>query len=161
MKKTVIIAGAGPAGLTAAYQFLEETDIHPVIFEQSDIIGGISQTYNHKGNRIDIGGHRFFSKSERVTDWWYKIMPPQGAPALDDILLEREQKYSDKGADPEKENRVMLSRNRVSRIFYLRKFFDYPISLKWQTFANMGLARTVKAGCGYMSSPEIALQQKK
>lgn len=152
MKKTAIIAGAGPAGLTAAYQFLEETDIHPIIFEQSGIIGGISQTYNHKGNRIDIGGHRFFSKSERVTDWWYKIMPPQGAPALDDILLSRQLTYPEKGADPEKENRVMLSRNRVSRIFYLRKFFDYPISLKWQTFANMGLARTIKAGCGYMKA---------
>lgn len=152
MKKKAIIAGAGPAGLTAAYQFLEETDIHPEIFEQSDIIGGISQTYNHNGNRIDIGGHRFFSKSERVTDWWYKIMQPQGAPALDDILLGREQRYPENGADPEKENRVMLSRNRVSRIFYLRKFFDYPISLKWQTFANMGLARTIKAGCGYMAA---------
>ncbi len=62
-KKIAVIAGAGPAGLTSAYEFLHQnTDIHPIVFEQSDEIGGISKTVRYNGNRIDIGGHRFFSK---------------------------------------------------------------------------------------------------
>ena len=65
-KKTAIIIGAGPAGLTAAYELLHKTDIKPIIFEFDKQVGGISKTVNYKGNRIDIGGHRFFSKSDRV-----------------------------------------------------------------------------------------------
>ena len=74
-KKQAVIIGAGPAGLTAAYELLQHTDIHPIVIEQSDEIGGISATINFKGNRIDIGGHRFFSKSDRVMDWWLNILP--------------------------------------------------------------------------------------
>ena len=151
-KKIAAIAGAGPAGLTAAYEFLDKTDIQPIVFEQSNMIGGISQTVCYNGNRMDIGGHRFFSKSKRVTDWWNKIMPLQGSPSQDDILIGKEKDFAINGPDPEKTNRVMLIRERVSRIYYLRKFFDYPISLKWQTFANMGLTRTLKAGLGYFTS---------
>ena len=162
-KKTAIIIGAGPAGLTAAQQLLEKTDIQPVILEQSDAIGGISQTVRYKGNRMDIGGHRFFSKSKRVTDFWESIMPMQGSPSQDDILIGREKTFSPGGPDPEKTDRVMLERGRVSRIYYLRHFFDYPISLKWQTFANMGLWRTLKAGFGYIKTtivkkPENSLE---
>src|SRR5919112_996377 len=73
--KTAIIIGAGPAGLTAAFELLKRTDIKPVVFEASNAIGGISQTINYKGNRMDIGGHRFFSKSDRVMDWWLNILP--------------------------------------------------------------------------------------
>lgn len=123
-----------------------------MVFEKSAEIGGISKTVEYKGNRIDIGGHRFFSKNQRVMNWWAEEMPLQGAPSSDDILLEREVTLAPEGPNPAKTDRVMLTRNRVSRIFYLRHFFDYPISLKWQTFANMGLCRTVKAGCGYMLS---------
>ena len=151
-KKIAAIAGAGPAGLTAAYELLKQTDIQPIVFEQSDAIGGISQTVCYKGNRMDIGGHRFFSKSQRVTDWWNNIMPLQGAPSQDDILIGRSKSFAPDGPDPEKINRVMLSRERVSRIYFLRKFFDYPISLRWQTFANMGLLRTIKAGFGYIKA---------
>lgn len=151
-KKNAIIAGAGPAGLTAAYELLEQTDIHPIIFEQSNTIGGISQTVCYKGNRMDIGGHRFFSKSRRVTDWWNKIMPLQGFPAQDDKLIGRNKDYASNGPNPEEANRVMLIRERVSRIYFLRKFFDYPISLKWKTFANMGVIRTLNAGVGYLIS---------
>jgi protoporphyrinogen oxidase len=151
-KKVAIIAGAGPAGLTAAYELLDKTDIHPIIHEQSDAIGGISQTVFYKGNRMDIGGHRFFSKSQRVVDWWNNIMPLQGAPAKDDILICRDKEYANNGPNPEETSRVMLIRERVSRIYFLRKFFDYPISLKWKTFANMGLIRTIKAGIGYLIS---------
>lgn len=161
--KKAIIIGAGPAGLTAAHELLEKTDIKPLILEQSDAIGGISQTVRYKGNRMDIGGHRFFSKSKRVTDFWQNIMPLQGAPAQDDILIGRKKDLNPNGPDPEKTDRVMLERGRVSRIYYLRHFFDYPISLKWQTFANMGLLRTIKAGFGYIKStlvkkPETSLE---
>ena len=149
-KKTAVIVGAGPAGLTAAYQLLEDSEIHPLVCEQSDVIGGISQTVNYKGNRMDIGGHRFFSKSQRVNDFWNKIMPLQGSPSTDDILLDKKKEFAKDGPDPEKTDRVMLVRERVSRIFFLRKFFDYPISLKLNTFTNMGLVRTIKAGCGFL-----------
>ena len=151
-EKTAVIIGAGPAGLTAAYTLLTETDVHPVIYEESPFIGGISRTAVYRGNRIDIGGHRFFSKSDRVMALWKELMPTQGAPAMDDRLLNRSKPLYPGGPDPEDTELVMLLRNRVSRIFYLRKFFDYPITLKAQTFLNMGFRRTVKAGMGYVVS---------
>ena len=58
-KKKALLIGAGPAGLTAAYELLKKTDIHPVVLEATDVIGGISQTVKYKGNRMDIGGHRY------------------------------------------------------------------------------------------------------
>ncbi|MCE5188023.1 MAG: NAD(P)/FAD-dependent oxidoreductase [Eubacteriales bacterium] len=149
-QKTAIIIGAGPAGLTAAYTLLKETDIHPIILEESDFIGGISRTAVYRNNRMDIGGHRFFSKSDAVTALWNELMPVQGAPAKDDKLLGRQKPLAEGGPDPETEDRVMLVRDRVSRIFYLGKFFDYPISLKPQTIANMGFRRTMQAGFGYI-----------
>lgn len=149
-QKNALIIGAGPAGLTAAYELAEKTDIHPIVYEQSKYIGGISRTIQYNGNRMDIGGHRFFSKNKKVTDFWNKIMPMQGAPSLDDILLERKININVDGPDPEKGDRVMLSRNRVSRIYYLRNFFDYPISLKMKTITNMGLKNTLSAGIGYL-----------
>jgi len=163
-QKTAIIAGAGPAGLTAAYELLKQTDIKPIVLEATDSIGGISQTVKYKGNRMDIGGHRFFSKSDVVTEWWNNIMPIQGKPSKDDILLGLSHKtLSDEGPDPEKSDRVMLIRDRVSRIFFLRKFFDYPISMKKETFINMGFCRMIKAGFGYLLScvhklPENSLE---
>lgn len=150
--KTAIIIGAGPAGLTAAYKLLTETDIKPIILEESQVIGGISQTVVHNGNRMDIGGHRFFSKNDAVMDFWKKHMPIQGAPAFDDKLLEREKPLEKGGPDPEKDEKVMLVRTRVSRIYFLKKFFAYPITLSGETLKNMGFANTVKAGFGYVWS---------
>lgn len=150
--KTAVIIGAGPAGLTAAYELLKNTDILPIIFEESDFIGGISRTAQYKGNRMDIGGHRFFSKSDRVNELWQELMPVQGKPSFDDIKTGTEKELAENGPDPEKEDKVLLIRNRVSRIYYLRKFFDYPISLKPETFINMGFTRTLKAGFGYIHS---------
>lgn len=150
--KTAVIIGAGPAGLTAAYELLKNTDILPIIFEESDFIGGISRTAQYKGNRMDIGGHRFFSKIDRVNELWQELMPVQGKPSFDDIKTGTEKELAENGPDPEKEDNVLLIRNRVSRIYYLRKFFDYPISLKPETFINMGFTRTLKAGFGYIHS---------
>ncbi len=151
-KKTALIIGAGPAGLTCAYELLRRTDIHPIIVEASPYIGGISRTAEYNGNRMDLGGHRFFSKNDEIMALWKQIMPVQGAPALDDKLLGRDKPLGAGGPDPESNDRVMLVRGRVSRIFYLRRFFDYPISLKAQTFKNMGLGRTLRAGFGYVGA---------
>ena len=81
-EKIAIIAGAGPAGLTAAYELKKRTDIVPIVFEATDAIGGISRTHNYKGNRMDIGGHRFYTKVDRVMNWWFSILPRQGHPAF-------------------------------------------------------------------------------
>ena len=155
MAKKVIIIGAGPAGLACAYELLKNSDIKPIIYEESNDIGGISKTVKYKNNRIDIGGHRFFTKDDRVNKIWQEVMPLQGKPSKDDLILKPNKEYAPNGPDPEQEERVMLIRNRVSRIFYLRKFFDYPISLKFATFKNMGLKRTVIAGFGYIKSALI------
>jgi protoporphyrinogen oxidase len=162
-QQTAIIIGAGPAGLTAAYELLEKSDIRPVIIEMSADIGGISKTVNYKGNRIDIGGHRFFSKSDRVMEWWQNILPLQGKPARDDRILKRDVAVSkDQNApDPEKENLVMLIRNRISRIFFLRSFFDYPISLKPNTFKNLGIARTFIIGMSYLKARLFPIKNEK
>ncbi len=152
-EKKVIIIGAGPAGLTAAYKLLKETDYKPIILEEENFVGGISRTAEYKGNRMDIGGHRFFTKNEEVNALWRELMPTQGLPARDDKIIGFEEKALIKGGpDPETEDRVMLIRRRVSRIYFLKKFFDYPISLKASTFKNMGLKRTMQAGFGYIGS---------
>ncbi len=133
MSKTAIIIGAGPAGLTVAYELLKRTNIKPIIFEMDDCVGGISRTINYKGNRLDIGGHRFFSKSDRVTRWWQNIMPVQTEMA-----------------NPEKIDKVMLVRQRLSSVYYLRKFFSYPVSLSWNTIKNLGIFRMSKIGLSYL-----------
>lgn len=80
MKKAFII-GAGPAGLTAAYELLKQSDEYEVtVFEESFHMGGISKTVNYKGNRMDMGGHRFFSKVPEVNAWWEQMLPMQGLP---------------------------------------------------------------------------------
>lgn len=151
--KRVIIIGAGPAGLTAAYELLKRTKEYEVkILEETDAIGGISRTVNYNDNRMDIGGHRFFSKNQEVMEWWANILPIQGSPSYDDKRLGREKSLVQGGPDPETQDRVMLLRQRVSRIYYKKKFFDYPITIKPKTFINMGFRQTVKAGCSYIKS---------
>ncbi len=149
----VVIVGAGPAGLTAAYELLKKSDKYEVIIlEESDAIGGISRTVTHNQNRMDIGGHRFFSKDKRVVEWWENLMPTQGTLTFDDELLGRKRELKEGGPDPKVCDRVMLKRQRVSRIYYKKKFFDYPITMKPQTFINMGLISTIKGGCSYLKS---------
>ncbi len=194
MRRRAIIIGAGPAGLTAALELLRRTDVQPVILEASNEIGGISRTIHYKGNRMDIGGHRFFSKSDRVMQWWLDLMPPELQPdeaagisyqgkhrvlALPTKLMEEpvlrgagplavETKTGETAssrdllpspgshtktlapATPADPNLVMLIRPRKSRIYYLRRFFDYPIKLSASTLRNLGLLRAVRVGVSYL-----------
>jgi protoporphyrinogen oxidase len=154
--KTAIIIGAGPAGLTAAYELLTRTEIKPIVLEKSNCMGGISRTVNYKGNRIDIGGHRFFSKSDRVMEWWLQMLPLQaseaGPVAIKYHRMEREVTPPESGSAPANADSVMLLRARKSRIYYLRRFFDYPISLSKDTLLKLGLWRTFMVGVSYVRS---------
>ena len=163
MKKVVII-GSGPAGLTAGFELLKKSkDYQIIILEESDTVGGISRTVQYNGNRMDIGGHRFFSKDSEVTKWWNNILPLQGAPSFDDLKTGRSFELNPNGPNPEKEDKVMLKRRRISRIYYKRKFFDYPVKMNLKTILNMGLFTTAKAGFSYIFAiirklPETSLE---
>ena len=159
LKKIAVIIGAGPAGLTAAYELINKSEIKPIVLEKSEDIGGISKTVNYKGNRMDIGGHRFFSKSDRVMEWWQNILPLEGASTTKESNVEisyqnkrRNAKLDKNGPNPENEDKVMLIRNRLSRIFYLRRFFDYPVSLNANTIRNLGIVRIMRIGMSYTYS---------
>jgi protoporphyrinogen oxidase len=151
--KKAIIIGAGPAGLTAAYELLTRTDIIPVILEKSGEIGGISRTTNYKGNRMDMGPHRFFSKSDRVMEWWLKMMPLE-ENAAKDLKITYQNKTRNLSAeqslaavseaaakDPDKR---MLVIQRLTRIYFLRRFFAYPIQLGFDTLRTLGPIRTFR-----------------
>lgn len=163
MKKVVII-GAGPAGLTSALELLDDKDKYEVVvLEETNVIGGISQTVRYNGNRMDIGGHRFFSKDDEIMNKWKELMPLQGSPSFDDEKLGREKTLEKGGPNPNIDDKVMLVRERVSRIYYKKHFFDYPVTMKPETIKNMGFFTTVKAGCSYLKSamfkkPETSLE---
>jgi len=155
MPRIVIIAGAGPAGLTAALELLRQSDVRPIVFELDSQVGGISKTVNYKGNRMDLGGHRFFSKSDWVMNWWQAILPVENTPAAAGAHLAyqgatREFSASTQAAPGTDD--VMLVRSRLSRIFYRRKFFDYPLKLSAATLGNLGLPYTTAIGAGYVRS---------
>jgi len=152
MASSVIIIGAGPAGLTAALELARKSDIRPVVLESLDDVGGISRTIEYHGNRMDIGGHRFFSKNDWVMRWWQNMMPL--APDMDQNSLS----ILPKGDD------FFLIRSRLSRIYFLRKFFDYPISISLSTLKNLGGFRLIKIGVSYLWAmcfprrPEVNLE---
>jgi protoporphyrinogen oxidase len=161
--RKAIIIGAGPAGLTAAYELATRSRIQPIVLEKSECLGGISRTAAYKGNRIDIGGHRFFSKSDRVMNWWLQMLPlePGAGPAT--IAYHGRQTVAPllpRSPDPPDPGRVMLVRPRKSRIYYLRKFFDYPISLSKDTVLKLGLWRTAKISLSYLRSALFPLENE-
>ena len=153
-KKTALVIGAGPAGLTAAYELLSKAgdEWNVIVFEESDTFGGISRTVKYHGNRMDMGGHRFFSKVPEVNEWWHSMLAPQGAPSKDDLILGRRSVLVEGGPDPEVEDEVMLTRERVSRILFDDMFYDYPVSLKKETLKNLGFARTMGVGFSYLGA---------
>ncbi|MCR5834807.1 MAG: NAD(P)/FAD-dependent oxidoreductase [Selenomonadaceae bacterium] len=159
-KKYAIIIGGGPAGLTAAYYFLKHSDIKPIVLEKEKFVGGISRTMNFNGNRMDIGGHRFFSKDEEILSLWRELLPEQGAPALDDKVLNRESVLTEGGANPEETDEVFLNRRRVSRIFYRRKFFSYPISLSLETIFNLGFFEMISIGTSFIGAKFSQREEK-
>jgi protoporphyrinogen oxidase len=162
-QKIAVIIGAGPAGLTAAYEFLNTTDIKPIVFEASADIGGISKTVVYNGNRIDIGGHRFFSKSDRVMEWWLNILPLEQT-SLTTIPLHyqgktRSLKSVTHSKDSYTGDEVMLVRSRMSRIYYDGKFFNYPVKIESSTIKNLGLKRITKIGLSYLKARLIPLNE--
>jgi protoporphyrinogen oxidase len=160
MKKNIVIIGAGPAGLTCAYKLLSNNkNINVTIIEEDSSVGGISKTVNYKGNRIDIGGHRFFTKNKEVEDLWLSLLPLQGYPSLDDKILNTKKDFSNNNLNPEKDDKVMLIRNRVSRIYYNKKFFDYPINLSFKTIKNLGFNTTCICGTSYIKSSIFKLKE--
>ncbi len=162
--RTAIIIGAGPAGLTAAYELLQHTDILPIVLEATADTGGLSQTVNYKGNRMDIGGHRFFSKSKLVMDWWQQMLPVEATAQPTTITYHNKQTTIAPGTAVNSADDVLLVRNRLSRIFFLGKFFGYPLSLNMDTLRNLGLVRLMRIGCSYVKAkllprrPETTLE---
>ncbi len=153
-RRTALIIGAGPAGLTAAYELLTRSNIRPVLVEASEQFGGLARTVHHNGNRMDIGGHRFFSKSERVNAWWFSMLPLQGGNGEVHHLRHQGRHtslaHAPEGPDPAVTDAVMLVRERRSRIYFLRQFFDYPLSLGFRTVARLGALRTLRIGMSYL-----------
>jgi protoporphyrinogen oxidase len=162
---TAIIIGAGPAGLTAALELQRRSGIRPILIEGSHEIGGIARTVRYKGNRMDIGGHRFFSKSDRVMQWWLELMPIEGG-AGDAIELRYQGKQSGvqsagSAPDPLNEDLVMLVRQRKSRIYFLRRFFEYPIQLTFDTLRKLGAYRTLRCGLSYFRSALLPQREER
>jgi protoporphyrinogen oxidase len=158
-----IIIGAGPAGLTAAVELQRRTGIKPILLEAGNQVGGLSRTVCYKGNRMDIGGHRFFSKSDRVMEWWLELMPVESGERSDGELRYQGQRRavpSSLNSANFNEDLVMLVRQRKSRIYFMRRFFDYPIQLTADTLAKMGPLRTMRAGISYLRSALFPSRQE-
>ncbi|MBQ3644940.1 MAG: NAD(P)/FAD-dependent oxidoreductase [Candidatus Riflebacteria bacterium] len=161
----IVIIGAGPAGLTSAYELLKNNPdkYNVTIVEAENKIGGLSATIHYGKNQYDIGPHRFFSKDDSVMQLWNEVLPFQGYPSFDDKMLGNEKNLYANGANPEESDEVMLLRNRISRIFYKKSFFDYPVKMNYNTIVNLGLLTMLRAGFSYLYSsvhklPENSLE---
>lgn len=168
-QKTAVIVGAGPAGLTAALELTRRSDLKPIVFEADAQVGGISKTINYRGNRMDLGGHRFFSKSDWVMRWWQQILPlaDNQVPANDSFRIHYQHQSRDwtpESLGPASSDAVMLVRRRLSRIFYRRRFFAYPLTLNADSLRNLGIIEAAKIGMSYGRArfrsidPEVSLQ---
>ena len=150
--RTALIIGGGAAGITAAYELAVNSDIKPIVIESQNSIGGLAKTLDFEGLKADIGPHRFFTKDDSVMKLWTEVLPLQGEGAKDDKLLSREVDFKNGNANPEFDDNVFLRRRRFSRIYYMQKFFDYPVKMNLRTVLNMGLLRTALAGFSYIKS---------
>jgi protoporphyrinogen oxidase len=153
MREKAVIVGAGPAGLTAALELQNRADVDCIVLEADGQVGGISKTIEYRGNRMDLGGHRFFSKSDWVMRWWQSILPiaaEAGSEALEIAYQGQRREIVARGGVAVGDGRVMLVRSRLSRIFYRRRFFDYPLKLSWATLRNLGPAYTAAIGASYV-----------
>ena len=151
--KKVVVIGAGPAGLTAAYELVTRSGIKPLVLEASDQVGGISKTIEHHGNRMDLGGHRFFSKSDWVMNWWAKMLPVAAVEGAASVNITYHGKS--RAVSPALNttfDACMLVRPRLSRIYFLRKFFDYPVKLNWTTIKNLGVVRLIFIMVSYLKA---------
>ncbi|MDF2192607.1 NAD(P)/FAD-dependent oxidoreductase [Paraflavitalea sp. CAU 1676] len=158
MPKKAIIIGAGPAGLTAAYELLKRTDIKPIVIEKCGQVGGISKTVSYKGNKMDFGPHRFFSKSDRVMNWWTNIMPLH-TPKGEDLTISYQNKsrtietgnfLTTEETDGRPPQKSMMVIQRLTRIYFLRQFFAYPIQLSIATLGQLGILTTIKIVFSYL-----------
>jgi len=150
----VVIIGAGPAGLTAAHELIEAGCRDIVVLEASAVVGGLSQSVEYKGNRIDIGGHRFFSKSDWVMDWWLRMLPLADAEAAQRAGMRvsyhgASREVPSAPAASESDHDVMLLRNRLSRIYFAGKLFDYPLKANLDTALKLGIGRTAAFAASY------------
>lgn len=167
MKKAIII-GAGPAGLTAAFELLTKTDIVPVIVEADHQVGGLSRTIDYHGNKIDIGGHRFFSKSDKVVAWWLQFLPLEAGFQEEQLAIQYHNQtatYPLIRSQAEDSDQVMLVRKRKSRIYYQRKLFDYPLRLSFRLLRQLGFLKSARICFSYLYAkvfplkPEATLEQ--
>jgi protoporphyrinogen oxidase len=156
MRPRVLIIGAGPAGLTAAYELAIAGVTDVTVLEGSAVPGGLAQSVNYKGNRIDIGGHRFFSKSDWVMRWWLKMLPLAAGPAGQEDAADVHIGYQgasrallEPATAAESDPRVMLVRSRLSRIYFDGKFFDYPLKANLETALKLGLWRCAGFAASY------------
>ena len=156
----VLIIGAGPAGLTAAYELLKKENYEVTILEMDENVGGISKTISlDDAYLVDTGIHRFFSKNDKINEIWNEILPIQSKPAYDDIKLHREKEFEKIGSDPEKDEKSMLIRERYTRIYYKKKFFDYPVTLKFENIRKLGIITIIKAGFSYIKAQIIKKEE--
>jgi protoporphyrinogen oxidase len=158
---TAIIAGAGPAGLTAAYELLTRTHIKPIIIEMDTQAGGLSKTIDYKGNLMDIGGHRFFSKSERIVNWWLQFLPLEAAYGSGIVPIHYQNQDAFVRATipgPSPVQGRMLVRQRKSRIYYKHAFFDYPLQLNARSVRNFGVAKMARVAGSYLHTKIFPIQ---